>query len=177
MIMRLPADAGGQETLEEFAVYLNSSPDRRVLMLLFPHRGHSRETRTSYAQRPRKVRIKPSAGLVEVDIPLYTNVDYDPDRAAKFAQALKQSKTIQAGGDHGLAGGFGANAAGRSAREPQRHDAGDGMDMDGGDREKLAYQTLGGRMQIFTDHDAPYMIGVFQEGEQPSERAHRSSSR
>lgn len=114
-------------------------------------------------QKPTSLRLKPSTGLLELDIPIDTEFNYNPQRGSAHATSLKRSRLAQGGGTHGLSGGFNTFPAGRNIRED------DDVDMktipahpDVADEPNQGIQTLGGKIVKPCPGDPVYLIGSFQ---------------
>ncbi|KAL5332388.1 hypothetical protein BJX70DRAFT_404641, partial [Aspergillus crustosus] len=68
----------------------NSDISRYVLQYLDRPTGHSYSDTTG--QKPMSLRLKPATGLVEVDVPINTRVNYDLGKGVRFGDALGRSK-------------------------------------------------------------------------------------
>ena len=156
-----------------YSIYVNPSLPlgRRLLVLQHPNR-------TDDAPRPppTEMRLKPRAGLVEVDVPLDHAAAYDRDKGLRWGRALTASMAAKSGGSHGLAGGFGIGAVQQRAAAAARKRAGDAAAADEDDAvldwseavrqdKVLRIQTLGG--QYPDTKDVQYMVGVFRGGMVP----------
>lgn len=165
--------------VSEYSVYWNQPPaKKRILLLQVPSRQANQPFNDFHHSRPIEIRIKPRSGLIEIDIPIPINREYDRRKGAKFAAALKQGRPQQAGstttggkGEYGLAGGFGINAhmQMRAARpNPPGKDAlHNSLDdetqlEDGRGAVMMPSLTLGGRLRLFKQGDPIYAIGLFK---------------
>lgn len=93
------------------------------------------------------MRIKPQTGYLEMDVPVYTQINYDKTKASEFGEALAKSKNSGVKG-HGIAAGF---AAGSS-----KHTTGNTEES-----HLLKHQTLGGQI-LHDERGKPnYMVGTF----------------
>ncbi len=143
--------------------------DRSLYILQYPNRAtdNPEKLRTPEIET---MRVKPRTGMVEVDVPLNYNTNYDRKKGVTWGGALKKSMEGKGtAGSLGLAGGFGVNSApGRRGRQG----AGAAPATDGSDQAAwaealrtnsvLSTQTLGG-MNI-VEGNARYAVAVFQDG-------------
>ncbi|PGH18459.1 hypothetical protein AJ79_00529 [Helicocarpus griseus UAMH5409] len=174
-----------------YDIYITPSQIRRFL-LQYPDRQTIYPYNAASYQQPTELRLKPRTGLVEVDIPVNTQVNYDEKKGLRYGNALKKSRVIAEGGSMGFAGGF--NAGGRAAGA-KGGGGGDGNDIEGegmggrgrkggrqggyfgGDEEGMmeyeeekggvvmTSQTLGGRIKEAVEGDPVYMLGAFRDNE------------
>jgi RPC5 protein len=114
-------------------------------------------------QKPTSLRLKPSTGLLELDIPIDTKLNYNPHKGSSYATSLKWSRVAKAGGTHGLSGGFNTGPVGRFMREDED------VDMETipahssiSEEPILSVQTLGGKIVNPSPGDPIYMLGSFQ---------------
>ena len=175
-------DEGDDPVVREYDVFLNDSLSEKLMLLQYPNRDSRQPyTERNYA-KPLEFRIKPGAGLVEVDVPMEIFDNYDKEKAIRFGDALKKSTDERAGGSLGLAGGFGVTyghgRVGGAGRVPRRghSDQESEVTQDMLLRDfDLAYslgrvlnkQTLGGQIDPPQDGKPIYMIGAFQDGWPP----------
>lgn len=117
----------------------------------------------AHGQKPTTFRLKPQTGLLEVDVPINTSVNYDISKGLRYGDALKKSRVAQGGG-YGMAGGFasgGNNAVARVKVEA-------GEDVKGESTAAadslLRVQTLGGRVKVPEEGDPVYMLATFRDG-------------
>ena len=162
-----------------YSVFLNPSlpSGRRLLVLQHPNRtdDHPRPP-------PSELRVKPRAGMVEVDMPVDSaNGVYDREKGMRWGRSLHASTAVKSGGSHGLAGGFGFGAiqqrgggGGRKKSDAALDD--DDVMLDWNEAVKqgkaLTTQTLGG--QYPDTNDVQYMVGVFQGSVYYPQRHHRT---
>ncbi|KAF7549024.1 hypothetical protein G7046_g8471 [Stylonectria norvegica] len=131
---------------------------RRLLVLQHPNR-------TDDAPRPppTELRLKASAGMVEVDMPLDNSVAYDREKGLKWGRTLQASAITKNGGSHGLAGGFGFGTVQRGGPRKKVEDGEDDV-LDWAEAVRqdkvLRTQTLGGQYPEYKE--VQYMVGVFQ---------------
>jgi RPC5 protein len=106
------------------------------------------------------LRLKPSTGLIEIDHPIDTKLNYNPVKGSAYATSLKRSRIAREGGTHGLSGGFNAGPAGRNMREDE--DINIKTIPDHSDESALSTQTLGGKIVRRSPGDPIYLLGSFQ---------------
>ena len=148
-----------------YPVYINPAlpANRRLLVLQQPNRT---DGGASSHPSPTELRIKPSHGLVEVDIPIdHASGAYDKEKGLRWGKALQASTTAKSGGSHGLAGGFGFGAVQqRGGGGARRKEVDDDINIDWSEAVRqdkiLRTQTLGGQYPVVSD--VQYMVGVFQ---------------
>lgn len=150
------------------------SEDRHIYVLQFPNRDARQNYNASCGAEPLKMRIKPTAGMVELDVPIDAYNNYDREKGVKWGCALKKTTIAKGGGSHGLPGGFGIGGAPSSGKGRGRKNVNDDeLDPktilenfeDAVEKEQiLLRQTLGGQA-ISKDKTTPqYMIGTFRKG-------------
>lgn len=152
--------------IASYDVYLTDSQISRYV-LQYLDRSTERPYDAEFGQKPNALRLKPSTGLLEVDIPIDTYYNYDVGKGVKYGEALKQSRTAKEGGAFGMAGGFNSHfpsSGGRIKREA----AGD-VEMASDQKNAaspvsalLRHKTLGGRIKVPEDGDPLYMLGAFR---------------
>lgn len=170
----------------EYNVYLTPSDETQQLYLLqYPNRSR-KDTFRRHAF-PAAMRIKPSSGFMEMDLPVhFTN--FDRAKGVRWGEALRQAKEEGISG-FGVAGGFANITQGKHGalkmKPPKPRAAGieDGdMEIDGedGDQDEmdkllenfedsvekghvLSQQTLGGQILKSEAGKPVYMLGAFRE--------------
>ncbi|KAH6658967.1 Sin-like protein conserved region-domain-containing protein [Truncatella angustata] len=170
-----PVDPNDPDPIvSSYAVFTNPPPTstRKILILQHPNKqGPQRDAYGTLAE----VRVKPSSGMIEVDVPLsYHDGSYDRDKGMRWGQSLHRSMHQKNGGSHGLAGGFGVGVpAPRAARGggPRKEEDRDTYDWTEAVRrdQVLRTQTLGGQYvgrnaAEFGDNECRWMVGVFKGG-------------
>lgn len=149
------------------------SSDKQVYVLQFPNRDSKQHYSVANGSSPFKMRIKPNAGMVEMDVPMDALRNYDREKGIKWGEAIKKSNMSKNGGSHGMPGGFGIGGAQGSGRGRGR---GQNPDDDTLQRriledyenavrreEVLVKQTLGGQCVSSEDTTPQYMIGTFRK--------------
>ncbi|KAI9827201.1 MAG: hypothetical protein M1832_005338 [Thelocarpon impressellum] len=182
----------GDRLLAEYDIYLTDALAERLMLLQYPNRDRAQPYTDANHARPSELRIKPGAGLVEIDIPMDVQDNFDPEKAIRWGEAVRRSVVERAGGSQGLAGGFGVGAssagssgAGRGAGEAGEAgeaggagEAGEGGEVDAIQERLLANLvkanaegrvfnklTLGGQVEPVTDEQPIYMIGAFTDNQ------------
>ena len=135
-----------------------SSPSPKALVLQYPaYRPSSRPYNAARAQKPQELRLKPNTGLLEVDIPILTQENYNEDTGARYGKALSDSKTLHGSSSHGLAGGFySGSSQAASLRDVPSHD--DALTHQPG----LRTQTLGGKIVEHSEKEPIYFLASMQ---------------
>ncbi|KMQ48545.1 DNA-directed RNA polymerase III subunit Rpc5 [Trichophyton rubrum] len=167
-----PADAQEDDDpiTASYDIFITDSQIRRLL-LQYPDRPADQPYNDSIGQKPLEFRLKPKTGLVELDIPIDTQVNYDEVKGLRYGNALAKSRITQENGSHGMAGGFNVNGGGIGKFKTEGTGADDVnvyMDMDDEDRKagvKMTTQVLGGRIKKPVDGDPVYMLGAFRDNE------------
>jgi hypothetical protein len=95
--------------LSSYDIYLTDSQIRRLL-LQYPDRSSQHPYNDTSQQKPTELRLKPRTGLIEVDVPINTHLNYDVKKGLRYGNSLRKSRVVREGGSHGLAGGFNAGA-------------------------------------------------------------------
>ena len=90
---------------EQYRLVINTNPDKHIMLLQYPDRIDGQLYCGAYGQKPLEIRIKPKSGLVEVDIPLSIDRNYNKKRGRTYASALHtSSRQHQAGSLHTVPG-------------------------------------------------------------------------
>jgi RPC5 protein len=143
----------------------NSSTDiltpnaQKLFLLQYPaHRPAVTPYNVRNLQKPTSLRIKPTTGLVEVDIPIDTKLNYNFEKGLKYATSLNSSRVAHAGGTHGLSGGFNTGPASRNIPEEDEPDVKETSEHP---NLTLGVQTLGGKIVKPSSGDPIYLLGSF----------------
>jgi DNA-directed RNA polymerase-3 subunit RPC5 len=147
------------------------SGDRQIFVLQFPCRDPKQNYCAENQSQPLSLRIKPNAGMLELDVPVDVFQNYDKEKGLKWGGAMKKSNMTKGGGSHGMPGGFGiggAQPAGRGrGRELEDYDNHALSDRDYQAAVEsgrvLKKQTLGGQSVASGETTPQYMIGVFRK--------------
>lgn len=169
-------DAGEEQDADpikaSYDVYIKPhlSSDREMYILQFPNRDARQHYKKAYNSAPLKMRIKPNAGMVEMDVPMDVYNNYDRQKGQSWGDAMKKSASTKGTGTHGLPGGFGIGGAppprgrGRGAIEDpialQKEILEDYKNAVARE-EVLVKQTLGGQAVPIEETSPHYMIGTF----------------
>lgn len=181
------ADSDPDPIVASYAVVTNPAPaaasSRKLLILQHPNKQGP--LRTPYSALA-EVRVKPSAGMIEVDVPLsyHDGTVYDRDKGMRWGQALSRSMAQKNGGSHGLAGGFGVGVPAPRAGRRAAKDGEESITYDWTEAVRrdqvLRTQTLGGQYagrNAESDEECRWMIGVFKGGEFMRPRVHPRGAR
>jgi len=149
-----------------------SSSASKLLLLQYPaRRPSSKPYNTRTLQKPTSLRIKPTTGLLEVDVPIDTSDNYNREKGSDYGKALKRSRVSQQGGTHGLAGGFNTGAVGRRFQYDGVHlrdipiHPGSDSNLSSDPEDIITTQTLGGKIVKASSGDPVYMLGSFRGSE------------
>lgn len=136
-----------------------SQQSSRLFVLQYPaYRSAEHPYNDTFAQKPTNLRLKPSTGMVEVDVPILTHKYFNKHAGEKFGQALSESRVLQVGGSHGLGGGFTSGPMSASSINLNN------IPVHGDETKRvLTTQTLGGKIANPSERDPVYMLGSFRE--------------
>lgn len=159
----------------EFDVFIKPQleGDRKIFILQFPNREKSKPYDAKNGCAPTELRVKPKAGMVELDVPLDVHRNYDRAKGIKWGEAMRKSELAKGGGSHGLPGGFGIGGAAPAGRGRGRGEAEEAeiqerllanYDKAVEDGHVLKKQTLGGQFVAKNSTSPIYMVGTFTNG-------------
>lgn len=159
-----------------YDVYIkpSMSDGRQIYILQFPNREQPYNKKNH--SQPLNLRVKPEAGMVELDVPVDAWRNYDRGKGLKWGEAMKKSNMVQGGRTHGLPGGFSIGGTQPAGRGRGRGEADEDIDQErmladyaGAVRREdvLTKQTLGGQTVLNEDTTPQYMIGTFRNGISP----------
>jgi len=146
------------------------SDSRQIYVLQFPNRDPKQPFTQATQSKPLKLRIKPEAGMVEMDVPLDAMQNYDRSKGIKWGEAMKKSDMTKGSGSHGMPGGFGIGGAQPTGRGRGHGEAEEEInqerllaDYEGAIErgQVLTKQTLGGQTVPNEETTPQYMIGTF----------------
>jgi DNA-directed RNA polymerase-3 subunit RPC5 len=156
------------------------SEGRQIYVLQFPNRDSKQRYSEHNQSQPLKMRIKPEAGMVELDVPMDAWSNYDRGKGLKWGEAVAKSSVNKGGGSHGLPGGFGIGGGGGGAGGAGRGRGRGAEDeylmqqriladyANAVKREQvLVKQTLGGQAVPVEETTPQYMIGTFRQSRRP----------
>ncbi|TVY78323.1 DNA-directed RNA polymerase III subunit rpc5 [Lachnellula suecica] len=148
--------------------------ERQFVVMQFPNRDSSQPYNEEYESAPQAIRMKPKAGMFEMDVPIDPWHNYDRLKGIEMGGHLNKSNHIKGVGSHGLAGGFGIGAqpTGRAGRQKNpatevKEEGARLQDFAGAveRHQVLRKQTLGGQSVAKDGIRPQYMIGVFRENQ------------
>ena len=168
-------DVDDDPIVASFDVFIKPrmSGDRQFFVLQYPNRDKSKPYDAAHGCAPTELRIKPKAGMVEVDVPLDVHQNYDRTKGVKWGEAMKKSDMAKGGGSHGLPGGFGIGGTAPGGRGRGRGEAEEAENQERllanydeavKDGHVLNKQTLGGQFLPKTSTSPQYMVGTFTNG-------------
>lgn len=152
--------------IASYDIYLTDSDISRYV-LQYLDRPTNQAYSDRHGQKPTSLRLKPQTGLVEVDVPISTRVNYDVGKGLRYGDAMKKSRSAREGGAYGMAGGF-SSGGGGSVKAKVEDGVGIVGDVEMGgteDRDSaslLRMQTLGGRVKTPEGGDPVYMLAAFR---------------
>ncbi|KAK4126378.1 hypothetical protein N657DRAFT_643164 [Parathielavia appendiculata] len=140
-------------------------PEHRNLVVLQYVTRTAQDASQVRIPRITELRVKPSTGMYEVDVPMDTGEAYDKNKGMAWGTALQKSMEAKKGGSLGLAGGFNIVATpstGRGGRRAGNDDEAPPNWAEALRQDKvLRTQTFGGSRSAEEKHTR-HMIGVFQ---------------
>ncbi|KAK5059796.1 hypothetical protein LTR84_009679 [Exophiala bonariae] len=137
----------------------NDTSTSKLFLFQYPaHRSNKRPYNASRNQTPTALRVKPKSGFVEVDVPILLQENYNILVGEKYGKAVADSRTLHAGGAHGLAGGFTSSAHSRMRDVPPQEDF---LAMP----PVLQTQSLGGKIVPPSARDPIYLLGCFRQNQ------------
>ncbi|EXJ84357.1 hypothetical protein A1O3_05024 [Capronia epimyces CBS 606.96] len=159
------ADDEDDPVIASYDVYLTEPPNSKdasskLYVLQYPsHRPYWRPYDAATSQTPTSLRLKPDSGFVEIDVPILTHEYYNEYAGERFGKAVAEGRTMQAGGSHGLAGGFSAGSTQSRFKDVPMHD------QPASSAPYLTSQTLGGKMVAPSTRDPIYLVGCFKQNQ------------
>ena len=168
-------DVDDDPIVAEFEVFVKPRMigDRQFFVLQYPNRDKAKPYDAAHGCAPIELRVKPKAGMVEVDVPLDVHQNYDRAKGIKWGEAMKRSDMAKGGGSHGLPGGFGIGGTAPAGRGRGRGEAEEAenqerllanYDQAVNDGHVLNKQTLGGQFLPKNSTSPQYMVGTFTNG-------------
>ncbi|KAG0652706.1 DNA-directed RNA polymerase III subunit rpc5 [Hyphodiscus hymeniophilus] len=160
----------------EFPIFIKPAldSDRQIMILQFPNRERNKPYDVRNNSAPLELRVKPNAGMVELDVPMDVHRNFDRIKGVKWGEAMKKSSMAKGGGSHGLPGGFGIGGAPQAGRGRGRGEAEEAENQEKllenydkaiEDGHVLATQTLGGQFVAKNSTSPIYMVGTFTNGQ------------
>lgn len=144
------------------------------MLLQYPNRHHDQPYTATNNSKPLEFRIKPRAGLVEVDVPLNIHANYDREKGIRWGEAMRKSNMEKDGGVYGLAAGFGLGGTTRrqartgvndedlGSKEASQEALLANFDDANNKGRVLNKQTLGGQINPIEGWTPNYFIGAFR---------------
>lgn len=153
--------------VSSYDVYLTDSDISRYVFQ-YIDRPQSLPYNARKNQKPMELRMKPSTGLVEIDVPIKTRTTYDVEKGMKYGEAMKKSRSARDGGSFGVAGGFSAGAmVSGGAMRVKNESAAGGVEIY--DKRKavdantlITTQAISGRIKPAEEGDPVHMLGTFK---------------
>ncbi|KAL2131869.1 hypothetical protein VTI74DRAFT_4481 [Chaetomium olivicolor] len=145
-------------------------PSHRNLVVLQYVNKTAQDPAQIRVPRIAELRVKPTTGMYEVDVPIDTTEAYDRSKGIAWGTALQKSMEAKKGGSLGLAGGFNIVATSTTAGRGRRGGGGNGAGEEDGplgwaeaarQDKVLRTQTFGGGRSA-EEENTRHMIGVFQ---------------
>jgi hypothetical protein len=170
---RLPAAATDEDdpVVASYSVFIKPPLPEHRKLVVFEHVTKTSQDPTQIrVPRIAELRVKPSTGMYEVDVPIDTADAYDRNKGIAWGIALQKSMEAKKGGSLGLAGGFNIVPTPTTATGRGRRGGGGGNDDDelplgwaeAARQDKvLRTQTFGGARSA-QEANTRHMIGVFQ---------------
>jgi RPC5 protein len=142
----------------------DTSTGQKLLVLQYPaHRLADTPYNAQNLQKPKSLRLKPSSGILELDIPIDTKLNYNSNKGSAYATSLKRSRIVQENSTHGLSGGFNTGPVGRNIRQEEELDINTIPAHSSPSNDSvLSVQTLAGKIVTPSPGDSIYMLGSFQ---------------
>ncbi|KIX08391.1 uncharacterized protein Z518_03047 [Rhinocladiella mackenziei CBS 650.93] len=159
------AAADDDPVVASYDVYMTNplaskAPDSssKLFVLQYPsHRPYSKPYNAARSQTPTTLRLKPNAGFLEIEIPMLTYENYNEIAGERYGKTMSESRTIQAGSSHGLAGGFAAGFGHPRLRDVPTYG--------NHTTPSLGTQILGGKIVSPTPRDPVYLVGCFRQNQ------------
>lgn len=140
--------------VSSYDIYIKprATQQRQFVVMQFPNRDSSQPYNESNGTAPLAIRMKPKAGMFEMDVPVDPWHNYDREKGVIMGDALNKSEATKGPGSHGLSAGFGIGAQ-PASRGRQRAAANEELNTEPliknfqdsvQNRKTLVKQTLGG---------------------------------
>ncbi|KAI9753135.1 MAG: hypothetical protein M1835_001024 [Candelina submexicana] len=170
-------DGDEDPVVRQYDIYITPEIEQKLLLLQYPNRHREQPYTAANNARPLEVRMKPDAGLVEVDVPLNIHANYDREKGIRWGEAMRKSNMEKDGGAYGLAAGFGIGSTTRrtarvsvnnedfGSREASQEALLANFDDANNKGRVLNKQTLGGQLNPNEGWTPNYFIGAFRGNE------------
>lgn len=164
--------------IAEYDVYITPDFPERPYVLQYPNRNREQPYSQAGHAQPQEMRIKPKAGLLELDVPMTVHHNFDKLKGLRWGGTLRRAKDNESS-TFGLASGFGnpgtRSAGSRADRASTVHGQDDNEDeiahttLDNyenmiDDGHVLHEQTLGGLILPSETGKPLFMLGAFTGG-------------
>ena len=162
-------------------MYLTADIVERPYILQYPNRNREQPYSLARHAQPQEMRIKPKAGLLELDVPMTAYHNFDKSKGIRWGGALKRAKDSESS-TFGLASGFGNAGMRPAGTRADRAASFHGQDGDDDDENVpaglndyesmieegrvLHEQTLGGLILPSENGKPLYMLGAFTGGKE-----------
>ena len=151
--------------VREYDIFMTEELADSLYLFQYPVRSKTKPYNKAQSSCPVDARWKPKAGLVEIDVPVNTALNFDQEKGRVWGDVLRKSQQAKESGLPGKAtgarGGKRRKAKGEGDDEEEEDDI---MFVDFQEAVKngrvFSKQTLGSKIQ--TD-EAKYMVGVFTD--------------
>lgn len=165
--------------IAEYDVYVTPDFREKPYVLQYPNRNREQPYSQAGHVQPQEMRIKPKAGLLELDIPMTVHHNFDKLKGLQWGSALKRAKDNDSS-TFGLASGFGnagmrpvgsrvdrggPNLHGQDDNEEELTNSGlNNYENLIGEGRVLHEQTLGGLILPSEAGKPLFMLGAFTGG-------------
>ncbi|EON61080.1 hypothetical protein W97_00291 [Coniosporium apollinis CBS 100218] len=163
----------------EYDVYITaSSPQSQTYLLQYPNRNRLQPYNARSNAKPLELRIKPSSGFLEIDVPMNVYANFDKTKGIKWGEAMLKTSHNGGSSNFGLAAGFARPRETGAAARRARARGGEEEDEEGPDEEidrhlenfedanskghVMNKQTLGGQILKEESGKPIYMLGAFR---------------
>lgn len=160
------------KVVTKYRLFINKPTGKRAMLIQYPNRKVGQEYRAACGNKPSEIRIKPKCGLIEVDIPVNTHIEYNKEKGVEYGEAMRKSRLLQEGGSYSLGGGLGIAPKGASSADrgvpppegPSHEKLLKNFDDANNKGHVMNKITLGGQIYPFKNGDPIYMAATFTEG-------------
>jgi len=164
----LAYDSDEDPVVREYDIFMTSELARNLYLFQYPVRSRQKPYTKAQNSCPIDARLKPKAGLVEVDIPVNVGVNFDQEKGRVWGDVLRKAQQAKENGFAGKAIGGPGSRGGKRRKVKGGDDEEEEDDIMLVDFQEavnkgrvLSTQTLGSKMQ---PDEARYMVGVFRNG-------------
>lgn len=151
--------------VREYDIFMTEELAESLYLFQYPVRSKTKPYNKAQSSCPVDARWKPKAGLVEVDVPVNTAINFDQEKGRIWGDVLRKNQQAKESGLPGKAIGPRAGKRRKVKGEDDDEEEDDIMFVDFQEAVKkgriLSKQTLGSKIQA---DEAKYMVGVFTGG-------------